>query len=146
MPATLAHTVGNRRGYVMILICYDGSADAKTAKAGPAINRDCVRAERWADRDGQGVGSGVIYRSDGIILTNHHVVANAGRIELALADGSRVPGHVTATDPDTDLGVRLMSAWTWSRSGAKRNALDGLSARRSPDVGAHPTARLWRTG
>jgi serine protease DegQ len=54
---------------------------------------------------GQGVGSGVIYRSDGIILTNHHVVADASRIEVALADGSRVPGHVTATDPDTDLAV-----------------------------------------
>ena len=53
----------------------------------------------------QGVGSGVIYRSDGIILTNDHVVADASRIEVALADGSRVPGHVTATDPDTDLAV-----------------------------------------
>ena len=54
---------------------------------------------------GQGVGSGVIYRSDGIILTNHHVVAGASRIEVGLADGSRIPGRVTATDTDTDLAV-----------------------------------------
>ena len=54
---------------------------------------------------GQAVGSGVIYRSDGIILTNHHVVANTSRIEVALADGSRIPGRVTATDADTDLAV-----------------------------------------
>jgi S1-C subfamily serine protease len=53
----------------------------------------------------QGVGSGVIYRSDGIILTNHHVVANASRLQVALADGNRVPGRVIATDPDTDLAV-----------------------------------------
>jgi serine protease DegQ len=54
---------------------------------------------------GQGVGSGVIYRADGIILTNHHVVADATRTEVALADGSRVPGRVIASDPDTDLAV-----------------------------------------
>jgi S1-C subfamily serine protease len=53
----------------------------------------------------QGIGSGVIYRADGIILTNHHVVADATRTEVALADGSRVPGRVIASDPDTDLAV-----------------------------------------
>ncbi len=66
-----------------------------------------IFAEQSAGRAGasQGVGSGVIYRSDGIILTNHHVVADATRIEVALADGSRVPGSVIASDPDTDLAV-----------------------------------------
>ena len=52
-----------------------------------------------------GVGSGVIYRSEGIILTNNHVVDGATRVEVGFADGSRVPGDVTATDPDTDLAV-----------------------------------------
>jgi serine protease DegQ len=46
-----------------------------------------------------------IYRSDGIILTNHHVVAGLPQIEVALADGSRIPGRVIATDADTDLAV-----------------------------------------
>ena len=53
----------------------------------------------------QGVGSGVIYRADGIILTNHHVVTSATVLEVALADGSRVPGRVIASDPGTDLAV-----------------------------------------
>jgi S1-C subfamily serine protease len=66
-----------------------------------------IFAEQSAGRTGtsEGVGSGVIYRSDGIILTNHHVVAEATGIEVALANGSRVPGRVIATDPDTDLAV-----------------------------------------
>lgn len=59
-------------------------------------------ASAVADR---GVGSGVIYRSDGVILTNDHVVSDATRLEVAFADGSRVPGRVTATDPDSDLAV-----------------------------------------
>lgn len=66
-----------------------------------------ILAEQNTGRAGasQGVGSGVIYRSDGIILTNHHVVADATRIEVALADGSRVPGRTIASDPDTDLAM-----------------------------------------
>jgi serine protease DegQ len=54
---------------------------------------------------GQGVGSGVIYRSGGTILTNNHVVAGASQVDVAFADGNRVPGRVTAIDPDTDLAV-----------------------------------------
>ena len=66
-----------------------------------------VFAERSAGGPGssQGVGSGVIYRADGIVLTNHHVVADTTRVEVALADGSRIAGRVTATDLDTDLAV-----------------------------------------
>lgn len=54
---------------------------------------------------GQGVGSGVIYRSDGTILTNAHVIAGAMRLEVGFADGSRAAGRVAATDPETDLAV-----------------------------------------
>lgn len=53
----------------------------------------------------QGVGSGVIYRSNGIILTNDHVVQGHATVEIAFADGRRVGGRVTAADPDTDLAL-----------------------------------------
>jgi S1-C subfamily serine protease len=52
-----------------------------------------------------GVGSGVIYRSNGIILTNEHVVRGNSSVEIAFADGRREPGHVIAADPDTDLAL-----------------------------------------
>ncbi|MGH2930885.1 MAG: S1C family serine protease, partial [Solirubrobacteraceae bacterium] len=54
---------------------------------------------------GQGVGSGVIYRSDGIILTNEHVVGTNRTVQIAFADGRREPGSVLAADRDTDLAL-----------------------------------------
>ena len=53
----------------------------------------------------QGVGSGVIYRSNGVVLTNEHVVGGHDTVEIAFADGRRVPGRVMAADPDTDLAL-----------------------------------------
>jgi S1-C subfamily serine protease len=55
-----------------------------------------------ADR---GLGSGVVYRDGGIIVTNAHVVGDARDVEVELADGTRTPAHVLAVDEQTDLAV-----------------------------------------
>lgn len=55
-----------------------------------------------------GGGSGVIVRSDGVIVTNAHVVANADEIEVAFADGVRAPARLHATDELTDLAVLVV--------------------------------------
>ena len=57
-----------------------------------------------------GLGSGVVWRADGMIITNEHVVRSAmqqggGQVQVGLADGSRVPGRVVAADALTDLAV-----------------------------------------
>lgn len=54
---------------------------------------------------GEGLGSGVVFRAGGLVLTNQHVVGDARQVQLALADGSRVPAQVVATDVVTDLAV-----------------------------------------
>ena len=59
---------------------------------------------------GGGLGSGVVWRPDGLIITNEHVVRPAmeqggGEVQVGLADGSRVPGRVVAADALTDLAV-----------------------------------------
>ncbi|MBT2512003.1 trypsin-like peptidase domain-containing protein [Arthrobacter sp. ISL-30] len=52
-----------------------------------------------------GVGSGVVYAADGLILTNEHVVRGNSDVEVAFADGQRVAGTVRATDPISDLAL-----------------------------------------
>ncbi len=53
----------------------------------------------------QGVGSGVIVSPEGILLTNNHVVEDAGEIDVQLPDGREVRAQVVGTDPETDLAV-----------------------------------------
>ena len=51
------------------------------------------------------LGSGVIMKADGIILTNHHVVADADKILTMLYDGRTAPVKLVGSDLDTDLAV-----------------------------------------
>ena len=53
----------------------------------------------------QGSGSGSIIDTRGHILTNHHVVAGARKLEVTLADGSKWPAKLIGSDPDNDLAV-----------------------------------------
>jgi serine protease DegQ len=52
-----------------------------------------------------GLGSGVVYRADGAIITNEHVVRGVTEVEVGFADGQRVAGRVLATDPVVDIAV-----------------------------------------
>ncbi len=52
-----------------------------------------------------GQGSGVVWNSDGVVVTNDHVVARARRVEVAFADGQRAAAQIVARDPQTDLAV-----------------------------------------
>ena len=54
---------------------------------------------------GGSLGSGVIYREDGTIIMDEHVVNGAESVEIGFADGQRLPGRLVAADPGTDLAV-----------------------------------------
>lgn len=57
-----------------------------------------------------GLGSGVIVRSDGYIITNHHVIDQADELEIRLADGRFLDGEVIGTDSRSDLAVIRIDA------------------------------------
>jgi serine protease Do len=56
------------------------------------------------------LGSGVIIRSDGTILTNEHVILRGGRIHVTLADGGEYEAKLVGRDPDADLAVLRIAA------------------------------------
>ena len=53
----------------------------------------------------EGLGSGVIIDSGGVILTNNHVVKSADEIVVELSDGTELYATEYATDPATDLAI-----------------------------------------
>jgi len=50
-------------------------------------------------------GSGVIISSAGYIVTNHHVVADAKKIEVTFNNGQTLEAEVLGLDPDSDIAV-----------------------------------------
>lgn len=50
-------------------------------------------------------GSGVLFSSEGYLLTNHHVVADSRTLRVRLHDGQEVSGEVIGNDPWTDLAL-----------------------------------------
>lgn len=90
-----------------ILDAYSQGITRAAERAGPAVvkietGRTGVQSRR---RFEQGLGSGVVYSSDGHILTNSHVVAGAGKVQVSLPDGRQFPAGVVGAEPDKDLAV-----------------------------------------
>jgi serine protease Do len=67
---------------------------------------------RWPGREFKrfGLGSGVIIDERGYILTNEHVVSDANKITVVLADGREFSGEVKGKDPRSDLAVIKVEA------------------------------------
>ncbi len=58
--------------------------------------------------DGQ--GSGLVYRADGIILTNRHVVENAEKVKIVFHGGKEYDGEVLGVDRESDIAVVKIDA------------------------------------
>jgi prepilin-type processing-associated H-X9-DG protein len=69
------------------------------------VNVSSIQTSPYGPREARGLGSGVIYREDGYIVTNNHVVAGADTVNVAFADGSVERGRVVGGDPYTDIAV-----------------------------------------
>jgi S1-C subfamily serine protease len=82
------------------------------SKVGPCVVRVNVRAVQrtpLGTQRGVGIGSGVIYRPDGYVITNNHVVEDATGVSVAFADGTTERASVVGTDPNTEIAVLRVS-------------------------------------
>ncbi len=118
--------------------------------------------ERMRSRREQmiGAGSGFIIDPSGIIVTNDHVVGQADKIVVSLADGTELDAHVLGTDALTDIAVIKVDAKgrlpfvTWGDSrrveigdwvlaagnpfGLGSSITAGIVSARGRDIGAGP--------
>jgi putative serine protease PepD len=81
----------------------DGSAEQVAQKVNPTVLQLRVRG-----RQVSGEGSGIVISSDGLILTNNHVIdaaANGGSVEAVFQDGRSAPVEIVGRAPSFDLAV-----------------------------------------
>ena len=57
-----------------------------------------------------GSGSGVVVRSDGFIVTNHHVIDGADTLKVIMSDGLSYPAELVGSDPLMDIAVLKVGA------------------------------------
>jgi serine protease Do len=78
------------------------------SQVGPSVVQVNVQATQntvFGSAPAESVGSGVIYRKDGYIITNNHVVEGASEVSVAFADGTTERAEVVGRDPDTEIAV-----------------------------------------
>src|SRR5215469_16445786 len=101
---------------VQALDAYSRSVTAAAERVGPAVVRiDLEHEERRSGpynmpREYGGVGSGFIFASDGQILTNAHVVANARRVKVTLADGRTFDASLVGSESGVDIALLRIGA------------------------------------
>lgn len=78
------------------------------AEVGPSVvqvNVEVTQQTPLGRQRGEGLGSGVIYREDGYVITNNHVVEGASAVSVSFADGTTERAEVVGADPNTEIAV-----------------------------------------
>jgi serine protease Do len=86
---------------------------AVAAKVSPAVVRIVTTGTDTSDPTAlpaEGIGSGIIYDSNGWILTNRHVVSGSGQLKVELKDGRIFDGTIYGIDTLTDLAIVKVDA------------------------------------
>ncbi|MBO0958433.1 serine protease [Neobacillus sp. MM2021_6] len=111
----------NQQNVIQQQVSYDVNTNItkaveKTGDAVVGIN-NIQSSSFWTDNadaeEPTGTGSGVIYKQAGnkaFVVTNHHVVEGASKLEVTMADGTKIPAELLGSDIWTDLAVLTIDA------------------------------------
>ncbi|MGI9121626.1 MAG: S1C family serine protease [Rubrobacter sp.] len=84
------------------------SGESSAALAGVTMIEDAQRSVVQVRSKGRGIGAGVIWPGDGLVLTNHHVISGRRRrsnVRVALHDGRTLDADVVKSDRSLDLAL-----------------------------------------
>ena len=112
-PISAAALATNAGAIQPIAIDESSATITVAAKVSPAVVRITVTGAAGSANGvipATGVGSGVIFDSNGWILTNHHVVEGGEKFDVELKDGRVLAGRVYGIDTLTDLAIVKVDA------------------------------------
>src|SRR5215207_8069001 len=85
------------------------AGDSPAVLAGTRMIEEAQKSVVQVRSGGRGIGAGVIWPGDGLVLTNHHVVAGRRRrrdkVRVSLRDGRMLDGRVVKNDRSLDLAL-----------------------------------------
>src|ERR1700686_894966 len=116
LPAETMRVASVESADAALLDSYSLAVTAAVERVHPSVvnvevhHRDKGKTRSGEPRERRGGGSGFVFTPDGLILTNSHVVHDATRIEVTIADGRHAPAHTIGDDPATDLAVIRIDA------------------------------------
>ena len=108
----LAYWAGNRAEAEPVrapVVQQGGASNGAVAAIAQAVSPSVARVDVTTPQ-GRAEGSAVIYRSDGYLITNNHVVEQANEVTVTLPDGTSKPATIVGTDPATDVAVLKIDA------------------------------------
>jgi serine protease DegQ len=103
LPAPAAKAYASVRGSVVRVVGYSPPDAPKPEALKPGAKPRM--GPEPEEPDERGVGTGVVIRDDGTILTNLHVVYGARRIKVVFADGLEADADIVGLQPQNDLAV-----------------------------------------